>query len=437
MKKTTLIFAVFTLLTAKPFFAQHTDSLTLEHRIETLENNAKRQQRLRITGYIQAQYQYAEREADNVNFRFAPQNSFEKSDDSDGFHRFGIRRGHIKLDHQGDFAETVVQLDITENGVNPRDIFINVKDSWLRSQSAFRAGLFHHPFGFEAPLSSRLRESPERSRVVQSLFPNSGRDVGFKFILRSSETSPWSFLSLDVGLFSGNGIRRQMDSHMDFVGRLSANKKFKTVSLSGGTSLYWGGVRAMSSEIYTMKNNRFVLKSDKPENIGKVHKRQYVGFDAQLGLKTTLGQTKLMTEYIVGEHPGNSVAAYSFQLTALPTDPVFRRKINGGYAMLVQDLGKLPLATVLKYDWYNPNTQVSGNDIGIPGSLTGVGDIAIQTFGFGMLWNVNNAFRITAYYDIVRNEKSSIKTLEDEIVFYGFENIRPANVFTLRLQYSF
>jgi phosphate-selective porin len=60
----------------------------------------------------------------------------------------------------------------------------------------------------------------------------------------------------------------------------------------------------------------------------------------------------------------------------------------------------------------------------------------------GIYWRINPALRLTAYYDIVRNETT--ENLKDQkndkgvITSYGYEGSdRKADVFTLRLQYKF
>jgi len=218
------------------------------------------------------------------------------------------------------------------------------------------------------------------------------------------------------------------------------------------------------------------LDSDKRSNIGSYAKRQYIGFDLQYGVMTPAGLTQLRGEYIFGEQPGNSSAPYDFKFNgiapALPsalTGPVYMRKLSGGYVILTQDLGTLPFTAVVKYDWYNPNTGVSGDDVAMPtkdadGNFingftaekiadgtqkqTNKGDISLNNIGLGLIWRINPALKLTAYYDIVGNEKT--KNLKDsyvkdakgediksKVVSYGYENDRPDNVFTLRLQYKF
>ena len=188
-----------------------------------------------------------------------------------------------------------------------------------------------------------------------------------------------------------------------------------------------------------MKNDVFELESDKPENIGKYAKRQYFGVDAQFSVFTPAGQTVLRAEYLAGKHAGTA-----FNLTAVPTTPCYMRNISGGYALFAQDFGTAPLTAIFKYDWYNPNTDVSGNKIAEAGSGTGAADIQMTSVAVGLLWRIAPQLRLTAYYDMVSHEKTknieNVKTTEDTkewISSYGYAEKRPMDVFTLRLQYSF
>jgi len=173
----------------------------------------------------------------------------------------------------------------------------------------------------------------------------------------------------------------------------------------------------------------------------------------------------LRGEYIFGEHPGTSTGAYTFRyanFASVPAGPVFMRKINGGYVLLAQDFGTTPFTAVIKYDWYNPNTEVSGNEIGAadfqpldangnPIPNTNItsggapalvsGDITMSSFAVGLIVRISPQLRLTAYYDMVKNETTEhikdIKNADNKITVYGYEGNRPANVFTMRLQYRF
>jgi hypothetical protein len=341
----------------------------------------------------------------------------------------------------------VVQIDVTEKGISTdrnvvmfKDIYLQVKDPWFGT-NMLKAGIFDRTFGYEIAYSSSRRESPERSRIFQSLFPDE-RDLGVALTLQPPSSSPLKIFKLEAGLFAGNGIKPQFTNHMDFIGHLTVNKQISNNTvISGGASAYLGGTLQQNAQTFVMSNNAWVEDSNNENNIGKYTKRQYIGFDAQFSTITVAGLTQLRGEYIFGEHPGDAAGPYPFNFNGLPpATPVYMRKINGGYVLLTQDLGTSPFTVVAKYDWYNPNTEISGNDIG-KSSATTANDITKSNIGLGVYWRINPALRLTAYYDIVNNETTNqmtdTKNDAGKITAYGWDEKRKADVFTLRLQYKF
>ena len=459
---------LFSICLSIPGFAQLqepelSDVEVLDQKVSTLQSAIATLQKFKVSGYIQTQYQYGEAAADGINFKLAKRaNSYESNayypgstdyKGLDGFGRLGVRRGRFKFTYEDGIASGVAQIDVTDKGIGDnalsaqgrnvvmfKDLYLNVKDPWFGT-SAFKAGIFDRPFGHEIAYSSSTRESPERSRIIQSLFPDE-RDLGAMLTLQPAKTSSLNFLKLEAGLFAGNGIKPQIDSHMDFIGHLSASKIFgSNMSLSGGVSLYAGGVLQTDSSTYVIKDKKFVLDSKSRNNIGGLATRQYIGFDLQYNVITSFGMTQLRGEYIFGKHPGNASGAYSFGLADIQSGPVYMRNISGGYVVLIQDFGQSPVSAIVKYDWYNPNTDVSKNDIAAADSRTGTGDIAMSNIGVGLMWRISPALKLTAYYDIVANETTSnLKNRMDEnnkIIGYGYEGNRPDNVLTVRLQYKF
>ncbi|MCB0513068.1 MAG: hypothetical protein KDC60_01405, partial [Bacteroidetes bacterium] len=69
----------------------------------------------------------------------------------------------------------------------------------------------------------------------------------------------------------------------------------------------------------------------------------------------------------------------------------------------------------------------SKDNIGL--NQTNKGDISYNTFGLGMVWKATSSIRVTAFYDIVRNETTNNIT--------DYNQNRKDNVFTLRFQYKF
>ena len=419
MKSIVTLFCCLCLTTV--CFAQEQESeLTptekLEQRTQTIEESLKALKKFKVSGYIQTQYQWGEKDASlkvgNAN-----------NDPDESFNRIGLRRGRIKFTYDDNIALGVFQLDMTEKGVGIKDAYLGIKDPWIGTNT-LKGGIFDRPFGNEISYSSSRRESPERSTIFQTLFPEE-RDLGAALTLQATKTSPWNFLKLEAGLFAGNGIKQETDNRKDFIGHLSATKNIGSNAKWGlGVSYYGGGVFQGTENVYKMNGNSFVLDKD-PDNIGKFAKREYIGVDGQFSVMSTLGLSQVRAEYLFGTQPGSKGNSKSPNSSAPIVTDTYLRNFGGGYLIFVQDLGRLPLSAVLKYDWYDPNTKIAGNNIGLNG--TGPTDLTQNTFGFGMLWRVNSSVRLQTYYELNSNEKTENLAIND------IKN----DAFTLRLQYKF
>ncbi len=394
-----------------------TENHATERRLGALESESKRLKGLQVSGYIQGQYQWGEAAA-SLKVGTANENPAEP------FSRFGIRRGRIKFAYETGIASAVFQLDITEKGVGFKDAYLNIKDPWFKSMS-LKAGVFDRPFGYEISYSSSRRESPERSTIFQTLFPDE-RDLGAMLTLQAPKSSPWSILKLEAGLFAGNGIKQETDSKRDFIGHLSAAKGWRSISFGAGVSYYNGKVFQGTQNVYAMSGDGFILDND-ATNAGRFSRREYFGFDAHVEFKSAIGSTRLNAEYIFGRQPSAAGSTKSPNASSLPTGDTYLRDFSGGYVMLVHDIAQTPVGLVAKYDWYDPNTQIAGDKIGLNG--TSATDLAQSTLGVGALWNVNSAVRLTAYYEFNKAERSNSFQVTNEHA--------GKDVFTLRLQYKF
>lgn len=208
----------------------------------------------------------------------------------------------------------------------------------------------------------------------------------------------------------------------------------ENVSLSGGLSYYNGGWRQNTKYLYRMNGATFVRDSAK---VGNKVIREYFGVDAQVSIANNpLGITTLRGEYIQGQQPGTGTGSIS--PAAQPAGDVYIRNTSGGYFYFLQNILETPNQLVLKYDWYDPNTKVSGNEIGFAGSGTNAADVKYTTIGLGWVYRWNSHVKITAYYDIVKNETSSAPAAaEKNNTVKTWAKDRNDNVFTLRLQYKF
>lgn len=398
--------------------------------VNQLQSEFNKSKLLKISGYVQAQYQVA----DTAGISSFAGGNFGKGTDN----RFMVRRGRVKFAYNNEFSQAVLQIDITEKGLGIKDAYVSVTEPWLKTVS-LTGGVFDRPFGYEISYSSSVRETPERSRIYQTLFPGE-RDLGGKLSLQAPKNSSWNLLKLEVGLLNGNGPNVETDAYKDISGRLSVNKTSsnKKFSWGLGSSYYIGGFSAKTDSLYTSKkvNEQSVFVKDSIAHGSKLD-REYIGLDGQVSMDWWLGKTQIRAEYLLGTQTGTEKSTSS--LTAAINADAYTRNFEGYYVYFIQNIFKTPLQAVVKYDVYDPNVQVAGNTIGLAAPTgykkTGEADIKYATLGIGLNYQWNKHLKIMAYYDMVTNETtinsnhgSTLKDLSKD---------RKDNVFTLRVQYKF
>ncbi|MCX6134587.1 MAG: hypothetical protein NTU47_12305 [Ignavibacteriales bacterium] len=373
--------------------------------------------KITMTGFIQSQFQSAA--TDGID-------SYAGGNFSAGMHnRFLIRRVQLKTIYDNESTRFVFQIESNAKNIFLKDAYAYLQDPWLRT-FALRAGAFDRPFGFEIGYSSGKRESPERSRLFQTLFPNDA-DLGAAIEI-TPKSGPLTHFSFRGGLFAGNGINPEVDNQKDFIGRLGVHYPLSMIpaELDLGVSGYLGKVKKPTGKtIYTV--NSPVLCS--ANTVDEWANRDYMGFDLELTSSVPLlGSFFLRGEFISGMQPGFSPMSSSSP-TALATDNLYLRSFMGYYLIYIQNLGETN-RLVLKYDVYDPNRDVEGIHIGRQqAALLGAGDIRYSTFAIGWIytWDANVSF--TGYYEIVQNETAPF--------LVGYEKDIADNVFTLRMQYAF
>ncbi len=451
-KKSTLFTAALLALSlATPAMAQENAGTVSYSDVEQLQSDNALAKKLKISGYIQTQFQ----KADTAGIA-----SFAGGDFASGIdNRIAVRRGRVKFLYDNENAQAVMQFDITEKGLAIKDAYLTILEPWLNTVSV-TGGVFDRPFGYEISYSSSTRETPERSRIFQTLFPGE-RDLGGRLTIQAPKTSSWNFLRLDLGLINGNGTNVETDKYKDFVGHLSATKtsadeKFKW---GIGASYYKGGFAYTTTNLYTMKttgaDKSFIAETVKK---GDRSLRQYLGMDAQLSCDWALGITQFRGEYLMGTQAGSSSSSSSLTATnssAVSTatltgssagavtssnvgKDVYSRPFAGYYAYLIQNILETPLQAVVKYDVYDPNTFVSGNEIASAvtiGKKTGSADVKYSTLGVGLNYRWSSNVKFMAYYDFVRNETTS--NIVNASTLSDLSHDRNDNVFTFRVQYKF
>jgi len=431
--KTKILSAIASVLLLSNAYSQEVELTpfdTLAKSVTELQSDLGLLKKIKLSGYMQAQYQFC----DSNGVKSYAGGDFPANNDK----RFTLRRARLKATYNGNFTQYVFQIDANEKGFSIKDMYAKVTEPWLQTVS-LTFGCQNRPFGNEIGYSSSMRESPERGRMSQVIFPGE-RDLGAMLTFQLPKTSRFNFLKLEAGLFNGTGPGTvEFDKQKDIIGHLSMNKSTKNeiLNFGAGVSYYKGGWRQGNKFVWeegTINTTSgditgFVVDST-TTNLGQYNKREYIGVDLQLNIDLPIGLTTFRAEYIQGTQPG--IATSSASPSAQPTADTYIRNFNGAYFYFVQNIMQTKFQVVVKYDWYDPNIKVSGKDIVdvVDSKKTKLSstDIMYSTLGLGFAYKWDENIKLTAYYDMVQNETTKLK---------GYTKDLPDNVLTIRMQYKF
>lgn len=392
--------------------------------------------RLKFGGYMQPQFQWAESKgAKNYSGGdFSPNSN----------NRFMLRRGRIRIDygHYTDEGKPLAlfafQFDGTERGVAIRDFWGRFYENKFEV-FALSAGMFARPMGFEANLSSSDRETPERGRMSQILMKTE-RDMGMMLTIdpRKSSNPFKKYVKLDVGVFNGQGLAgpSEYDSRKDVIGRLylksqKLNKAGWT--LTGSLSGYLGGIASQSPVLYKAHGKggtAMMMMDSAATNVNYVAPRKYGGADVQLKIPNRKGYSEFRAEYIRGQQTATASTSETpgtYPVTNNRPEPLYIRNFDGAYFYYLQHLGINDLQFIAKYDWYDPNKNVKGNEVDATKGFTAA-DVRYNTLGLGFLYYINVHVKAFLYYDHITNETTNIT---------GYDKDLKDDVLTFRLQYRF
>lgn len=397
---------------------------------------------LRIGGYIQPQFQLST--SNGIK-------SFEGGDFAPKVsNRFMLRRSRIRVDyvHFGDRhrpgVQIVFQFDVNERQFTIRDVWGRVFENKFQLFS-LATGMFARPFGYEVNLSSADRESPERGRMSQILM-KSERDLGAMVTLDARKRNhKLKYFKFDLGVFNGQGINAtgDFDNNKDLISRatLKPYPLNSKLTIAAGTSLLYGGLLQNTKYKYTtgdvsLKNTsgldsvlvKRMLVDSSQTNVGGLSPRRYWGADLQLKLRNKTGFTEIRGEWISGTQTGTANSSETPNALMATTDGFRIRKFNGAYFYFLQNLFNSKHQLVVKYDWYDPNSKVKGNQIGAAGSNFTAADIKYSTLGAGYVHYMTENVKLVLYYAHVWNEITALS---------GFTKDLKDDVFTCRLQFRF
>ena len=186
--------------------AQNSDSIILA-RLNRIDHVLNILHEFRIQVYIQPEWT----KADTAGITSFAGGNFPTNADN----RFLLRRGRFKLSWQhetvnkkGDsikVGEFAFQFDASEKGFNlVKDFYGRIIDPWTGWVS-LQGGIFLRPFGYECPAPPATHESPEFSRVTQTITPNED-ELGEALIVESPRNFKPLYLRFDASMVNGEGI---------------------------------------------------------------------------------------------------------------------------------------------------------------------------------------------------------------------------------------
>ncbi len=378
---------------AEPANAMQTDAEKigfLQGKIEAFEEQFSASEavlstlsKIKISGYVQARFSYAENSFSGVDTSLA-------SLVRDGF---SVRRGRVKVAYAGKVSQFVLQIDAVPSGVTLKDAEATLIEPFTgKKYFSFTLGQTKWPFGYETVQSSSEREFPERTRVVRAFF-NGERDRGLKIAFKGGP------VRANFGVFDGNGTNNRgfigidNDTEKDFYGRLAVDFKWFAAGVSGSGGLTYKPTDATGP--------------------GRHYERTRIGLDAQLYLDLLpFGSTAIKAEFIAGRtYQASNVER--FGQTAL-----------GWYALIIQNIGDHEQLG-FRYDFFDPATGTP-NGVDAKNKSRPLSNNQIHTFGVVASHYFDEVLKLTVAYEV-------------PLLFTGGEDaIAPKqNLFTVQLQAKF
>ncbi len=368
----------------------------LEERLGIAETDIAGLKKLKISGYVQARYEYHD---DAASGPFLGTASTSSANQGKLLNRFFVRRGRVKTTYQATpNALGVVYFDGSASGVSLKEAYVAVTEP--HSKVTFTLGQFNWLFGYEVSYSSSKREFPERARWSRTLFPGE-RDRGVKverpFLLMEKYN-----LSLQAGVYNGNGIDeagfgvRGVDANKwkDFIARAA----FGLGHLDFGLSGYWG-------KQFNPKDSASLLS---PSTTDKIR----YGADAQFFYELpVVGGGVLKAEGVLAEEPKNQSKPFLSQDST--------RDAAGLNVVWAQNL-KEKFQWISRVDYYDPDRDLDKDHF--------------ITYGFGLVYFWDGASKLKLVYEI---PKAFINSRSGTVTVSGVKEDEKDNILTLEWLYTF
>jgi hypothetical protein len=402
MKKTGLIFLLITATLCTYSQQQVIDSLkevienhqgklnALDERVLVNEADLGKLTKIKISGYIQSQFEAYGKDLENSN----------------GYaNTFYIRRARIKFTYEAlDGVKFVLQPDFSTNNLSLKDAYAVINIPKIKDWTLW-VGQMNRP-DYEVEYSSSQREVLERSRVIRAIYPGE-REIGAKLEYAGSKIPlKFQFMAMN-GNFTGTQAK-DVDTRKDFMARLVYSVKLPGAGLGidFGPDAYFGGAKPKTNTPANLYN--YYLHSDATLDslkAGSYLDRTWFGGEIQI-FADLLGGTALKAEYIAGVN--TTLSATSIQSNAPVTTKITGasalKNFAGYYIYFIKNIGPKN-QFVAKYDFYDPNTRFSGDQVS-------KGDLYYKTLTLAWQYYLNDWIRISLNYEMPKNETNTANPVD-------------------------
>lgn len=319
---------------------------------------------VRLSGYVQAQYQWSALSQDQI----------QQGGGELNFNRFMVRRGRVRV--SGDWKWAAIDLEV--DGSTTRGPFVGIRQAnasfvWRNPDAALppylmiTAGLTEAPFGHELRLGQREMIFMERSRGSLAFFPGPV-DVGVR---ARGGVGPFRY---DVAVMNGtplddraggrSGLTGDPTRKPDWIGRLGFEARPRRHAIGGGVSLLYGtgfhrGQDASKNRVEwsdfnengAIDSGELIAVPGTAATPSLTFRRWAVGADLQFALRSRAGWSQIWLE---------GTLASNLDRDFVVADPVAAgadlRELHF-YGAFLQDLFGRALVGG-RYDFYDPNTDL-------------------------------------------------------------------------------
>src|SRR4030043_627216 len=230
----------------------------LDERVLLNEGDLEKLRKIKVSGYVQAQFDHYQEGADPLN-------------------TFYIRRARVKFTYKAtDGVKFVIQPDLSTGGFSLKDAYAVVNIPKLGGLTLW-AGQFNRP-NYEVEYSSSQREVLERSKVIRTIYPGE-REIGAKL-----EYVPIAIpLKLQLAVLNGNFTGKEAkdaDKKKDIMARAtySFNLPGAGIGIDLGMHGYYGSLMAKTNYISDYEARLDSITA----NLGTFYGKQWLGGEMQV-----------------------------------------------------------------------------------------------------------------------------------------------------------